>query len=102
MIDRGTPLQQYREKLDWGGDEAIAAAAILFRGVVCVLPPPARHHTILHAIHALHPGEVIGPDEQGFVTNFGRFVERAEARDIAVLAGQTDTVHSHLFSEDLW
>jgi hypothetical protein len=82
--------------------ETIAAAAILFEGVACVLPPPARHHTILHAIHALRPDAIIGPDEQGFVTNIGRFVERPEAKAIAIAAGQTKTTHMHLFSEDLW
>lgn len=83
-------------------DARIVAAAVKFEGIVCVLPPPARHHTILHAIHALRPEVTIGPDEQGFVTSFGDFVDRETARYIAVLAKQTETAHVHLFSEDLW
>lgn len=82
--------------------ERIVAAAIQFDGITCVLPPPARHHHILHAIHDLRPESFIGPDEQGFMTSAGRFVDRSEGRRIAVECGQTATQHSHLFSEDLW
>jgi hypothetical protein len=83
--------------------ERIVAAAVMFHGINCVLPPPARHHTILHAIHALNE-EVIGPNEQGFVTDTGRWVDRLEAAKIALAAGQLNALHSPpwLFSEDLW
>lgn len=82
--------------------ETIVAASILFRGVACTLPPPARHHHVLLAIHALYPDDIIGPDEQGFVTSTGRFVDRPEAMRIARRAQQTFSDHPHLFSEDLW
>lgn len=82
--------------------EKIVAASILFRGVACTLPPPARHHHVLLAIHALYPDDVIGPDEQGFVTSTGRFVDRREAVSIARRAQQTSSDRMHLFSEDLW
>lgn len=84
--------------------ERIIAAAVMFDGVCCVLPPPARHHTILHAIHDLRPNLTIGPDEQGFVTDRGRFVDRTEAKELALIAGQMilPRAHKHLFSEDLW
>ncbi len=82
--------------------ERITAAAIKFLYITCVLPPPARHHHILRAIANVRQDVLIGPDEQGFVTSAGRFVDRSEARRIAVDAGQTNTKHSHLFSEDLW
>jgi hypothetical protein len=84
-------------------DETIVAASVKFHGVVCTLPPPARHHHVLHAIHAVCPDEVIGPDEQGFVTSTGRWVDRPEAKRIAIAAGQViDNGRSHVFSEDLW
>ncbi|MFA5898823.1 MAG: hypothetical protein WC829_06885 [Hyphomicrobium sp.] len=84
--------------------ERVVAAAILFDGIICVLPPPARHHTILHAIHALVPDRIIGPKEQGFVTDTGRFVGREEAAVIAVRAEQIEVPQygRDLFSEDLW
>lgn len=87
--------------------ERITAAAVLFEGIVCALPPPARHHTILHIIaRDLRPdAPVIGPDAQGFVTSEGRFIGREEARRIAETAGQllpTAIAHKHLFSEDVW
>ena len=42
---------------------------------------------------------------QGFVTSFGRFVDRKEAWSIALAAGQIDDTAGHngeLFSEDLY
>jgi hypothetical protein len=40
--------------------------------------------------------------EQGFLTNFNRFVGREEAAEIAFNAGQTNTKLIRLFSEDLY
>lgn len=87
--------------------ERIAAAAVIFEGLVCVLPPPARHHTLLHIISRdLRPDSgVIGPDAQGFVTDAGRFVDRETARKIAEDAGQllpTAISSKALYSEDVW
>lgn len=44
------------------------------------------------------------PDDQGFVTNLGKFVSREEAFQIAKTAKQIvdPREHSYLFSEDLW
>lgn len=39
---------------------------------------------------------------QGFVTNFGRFVFRTKAANIAFKAKQIDKETELLFSEDLW
>lgn len=71
-----------------------------------------RHHTIMHLLHDLdaeHWAEVRrrGLYEQGFITTRrGRFVSRAEARILAVAAGQADPEKTHhardLFSEDLY
>ena len=40
--------------------------------------------------------------DQGFVTSEGRFVERPEAADIALAAGQISKPVKILFSEDFW
>lgn len=91
--------------------ETIVAAAHLYQladsddpravPVVVSAPPPARHHNLF----ALVGGK--RPDESGFLTSAGRFVDRAEALKIAVAAGQPLIDHpsrhdTHLFSEDLW
>lgn len=82
--------------------ERIISAAILYKGLIVTLPPPARHYSILHPLGAI-VGEVIGPDEQGFLTSTGRFVGRIEARDIAVQVMGIKPAHRRdLFSEDLW
>lgn len=85
--------------------ERIAGAAILIGDLVITMPPPARHHTILHEMdrQGLDPLQGI-PDRQGFVTDTGRFVRRTDAAAIAIKAGQiTETRWGpELFSEDLW
>lgn len=42
------------------------------------------------------------PEDQGFVTDKGRFVERGVAAKIAFRAGQIKEAKSLLYSEDLW
>lgn len=71
-------------------------------------PPPARHHTLLHPCFDLL-GHGTGPEDQGFTTSTGRYVDRTEGLKIAIAAGQADPANrrsgsgsSHLFSEDLW
>ena len=84
--------------------ERIAAAAVCLSGVVHSLPPPNRHHHILHALHETE-GERIHRADQGFVTNTGRFVGRKQAQKIAEAAGQIKEklgCPGLLFSEDLW
>lgn len=44
----------------------------------------------------------INQDEQGFITDEGNFVSRAEAAKIAYEAGQTETIKNPLTSEHLW
>lgn len=41
-------------------------------------------------------------DDQGFVTNRNRFVDRQEGAKIALDSGQIDRKTTILFSEDLW
>lgn len=92
--------------------EKIISAAIYHGGIIS-LPPPARHHTILHSMDFVMRIDVINvpPEAQGFLTDTGRFVNRVEAYYIAWKAGQIiegrDRVTNgqnepRLFSEDLW
>lgn len=95
--------------------ETIAAAAILAGDVGWSLPPPARHHDVMdHFIALGFRFDQRMP--QGFVTSTGRFVDRREAKRIAVAAGQYRNPDSsqakstseyqyqgdELFSEDVW
>lgn len=87
--------------------ETIAAAAIRIPdGKVISVDPPLRHHDCFRA--AREQGIMFGemrPEEQGFVTSFGRFVGRKEACEIARTAGQIVEKHGPndtLFSEDMW
>ena len=60
-----------------------------------------RHHDILIRFK----GEVSEkPEDQGFYTSFGRFVDRHEACKIAKIAGQieVDDKKTVLYSEDLY
>ena len=87
--------------------ERIAAAAV-YEGVIISLPPPARHHTILYSLNHALGSHLIGPNQQGFVTSTGRYVNRTEAYYIAERAGQllprpADGYQGNeLYSEDLW
>lgn len=99
--------------------ETIVAAAIRTRfecpgtpnsEQIVSAPPPARHHTLIHPLnhHAKGGGyKRVQPEDQGFLTSTGRFVDRKEAMTIAVSSGQPMINHpsrnNHtLYSEDLW
>jgi len=86
--------------------ERIVAAAVCRDGLVYSALPPARHHTVMQLADANHgPGHnPFIPDEQGFLTSAGRFVDRTEGAEIAVAARQTDKLQwpPLLYSEDLW
>ena len=76
-------------------------------GVVASQGKPARHHDVIrHMCDVMGYDRVTGAFTQGFITSENRFVDRKEAVDIAVAAGQTE--HHEwgprllLFSEDLW
>lgn len=87
--------------------ETIVAAALKVNNLTVSAPPPARHHTLLHAIHNTYGqrGPMIKATDQGFLTSEGRFVGREEAAKLAVAAGQIlkpKFQPNDLFSEDLW
>jgi hypothetical protein len=87
--------------------ESIVAAALKVENFIVSAPPPARHHTLLHALHNAYGkrGPMVKSTDQGFVTSAGRFVGREEAVLLAVAAGQIlrpKFQPTQLFSEDLW
>lgn len=107
----------------WVRSETIVAAAIQlavpedykarrFNGepmypdrITITAPPPARHGTLMHPTFDLTGGAQV--ESSGFITSTGRYVERAEALQIAIASGQPMIDHpsrhdTHLFSEDLW
>ena len=81
----------------------IKAAAIRNKetGVVWSLPVPARHHDLIWVCTEWDQSKF----EQGFLTDDNRYVDRIEAKQIAIAnnqllprAGNLDA----LFSEDVW
>lgn len=83
----------------------IVAAALKRGDLIFSAPPPARHHTLLHAVDRLFGDkhEIFLPAEQGFLASNGRFYQRVRAKEIAGDAGQIgSTASDELFSEDLW
>lgn len=86
--------------------ETIETAAIRANGTIFSLPRPGRHCDVFKDMRENHGIEnVLGPDNQGFVTSTGRFVGRQEAMRIAKAAKQIERGKFQpdtLFSEDLW
>ena len=85
--------------------ERIASAAMRVGGLIVSMPQPARHHNILWELDRLGMDPFIKPIDQGFITDSGRFVERAEA---CVIAAKADQIRhktgpaDELFSECMW
>lgn len=68
---------------------------------ICNIEIGYRHHDIIRRFH----GEISRyPEDQGFYTSKGRFVDRRDAMIIAKNAGQFDKNSSKeiLYSEDLY
>ena len=68
------------------------------------LPAPNRHHNVIHLLASKGlPGRV-KPDDQGFYTDTGEYLDREQAREYALRIGQIlKADHCRdLFSEDLW
>lgn len=65
-----------------------------------------RHHNCFTILAALYPNleymKAPGKQIQGFLTNKGHFVNRLEAVDIALAAGQIKQTKKRLHSEDVW
>ena len=86
--------------------ERIAATALLKLEKIWTLPIPARHHHLIQSVAALAPESLpVRADEQGFLTDSGRFVSREEGLTIARQSGQIRSKHPpmwQLCSEDMW
>ncbi len=65
-----------------------------------------RHADILHNMYLLHIKHNKQKSIQGFITNYNEFVDRYEAKEIAVEANQLivpiEQTYNELFSEDVW
>jgi hypothetical protein len=79
--------------------------------LILTMPPPARHHTILHAMASLGMDHHVTPADQGFILSDGTWADRKRALEIATAAGQLVQNPSadrcpisppNLFSEDMW
>jgi hypothetical protein len=83
--------------------ERIISVAISAFGIVASLPAPARHGDVLRKLLNFNELIVRG-DRQGFLTSAGRYVNRRDAAEIAIAAGQVDKLIAapDLYSEDLW
>lgn len=87
--------------------ERIVSAAIRSREIILSIPAPGRHSDIIFsASRTIVDAELIHIGEQGFLTSTGRFVNRVEAKHLAIAAGQLRDTSTYgkaeLFSEDVW
>ena len=82
----------------------IVGVAIKQGNTVYGLSKPNRHHDVIHhmAVNMKLPTPIKG--EQGFYDDEGEFLNRYEARDVAIKTGQIDKCRHKrkLFSNDLW
>ncbi len=105
MTTEGMELKEV--KMTSQKKETIVAVALKRGKNVFTLPKPARHGDCIYHNTVMEKwGGKICPDEQGFLTNTGKYVSREEAVKIALKAGQVTyeklVVKDRLFSEDLW
>ena len=82
-------------------EERIVAAAVRLGDLVVSLPPPARHDALTPLIHR-EMGQIVKPEQQGFLTSAGRYVSRQDAAEIAIAAKQVDRDCMMLTSQHLW
>jgi hypothetical protein len=84
----------------------ITHVAIRFQGVVYSLPEPNRHHDVIREIVQKTGVSHVDNDEQGFLDEDGRFLNRSQALLRALLTNQIKDPNKirakMLFSEDLW
>lgn len=84
----------------------ITHVAIKVKGVLYARPSPFRHQDVIRDIVEATGKPLDASNLQGFLDSRGKFLERRNALDVALKAGQvkcTDSVRAgRLFSEDLW
>lgn len=88
--------------------EIIVGAAIRvplgYGHIILTVERPGRHGNLIYAAGRIS-GDRNRGGEHGFITNHGRFVDRAEAGDIVHITEQGSTREGCgglLFSEDMW
>ncbi len=80
----------------------ITHVAIIFQGKLYSLPRPNRHHHVIRMIWE-QTGQPVDNDEQGFLDEYGNFLNRKQALIHAVSCGQfLGRNFELLFSEDIW
>lgn len=89
--------------------EKVIAAAIQFYNSDTqsyIVMTGIRHADILHNIYILEIPYNHNLATQGFITNYGHFVDRYAAKVIAVKANQlivpVELTYAQLYSEDVW
>lgn len=92
---------------DYQDGEKIALVAMRdTRGVIWAADPPHRHHHLINSMDDFHPTATQADTfDQGFVTSYGRYVDRVEAKRIAIKQQQLlprAMKLRDLFSEDVW
>jgi hypothetical protein len=89
----------------------VIAAACRFGPLILSMPPPARHHSIMHAMYFLGADGRCPLADQGFLLDDGSYADRQTALKIATAAGQliknseadsSPIAPPNLYSEDLW
>lgn len=87
----------------------ITHVAVRFRGTVHSLPKPNRHHDVIRLICETTGADYVdanGPDDQGFLDESGRFLNRKQALVSALdndqIKDASKVLHGMLFSENLW
>lgn len=81
----------------------ICIALRLKNKLVLSLPAPYRHNDIMELANNIGINvEEVRNAEQGFLTNYGRFMNRYTAAQYAFTNGQIKRQVMQLFSEDLW
>jgi len=86
----------------------ITHVAIKFNGVIYSLPKPNRHHNVIIKIIELTNAQTVDAhgDDQGFLDDTGKYLNRKEALEVARVNGQLRNDrpiwNNELFSENLW
>ena len=85
---------------------AMAAVRYKFNDDLDCIAFGKRHSDIYQDLHKTYAGKMPLGLVEGFLTDSGRFVDRYEAKDIAVAANQLivpeEETYPALYSEDIW
>ena len=88
--------------------EKIIAAAISYpvNDIISCIDSGERHNEIYEGLYKSYGSQLPEDLIEGFLTNTGRFVDRYEAKEIAVAANQLivpiEETYAELYSEDVW